>query len=195
MSSHVVNEHEFSKLTGYSALIPWIITLVSAFFFMYQFAQVNMFNALGPAMLDSFHIDALQLGNLSAMSIYANVLLLPVAGIILDRFSARRIILIGMLISVLFTGLFSYAETYWLAATSRFVAGTAGAFCFLGCIVMASRWFPAGKMTIASGLIVTMGILGIFFKDGNFNRTIWLACGCWSTRFWVLFFGSLCLLY
>tara|TARA_X000000950_G_scaffold278811_1_gene370379 strand:+ start:172 stop:1476 length:1305 start_codon:yes stop_codon:yes gene_type:complete len=160
MSSHVVNEHEFSKLTGYSALRPWIITLVSAFFFMYQFAQVNMFNALGPAMLDSFHIDALQLGNLSAMSIYANVLLLPVAGIILDRFSARRIILIGMLISVLFTGLFSYAETYWLAATSRFVAGTAGAFCFLGCIVMASRWFPASKMAIASGLIVTMGMLG-----------------------------------
>ena len=88
MSTHVVNEKQFSELKGYAALRPWVVTLVAALFFMYQFAQVNMFNALGPAMLDSFHIDALQLGNLSAMSIYANVLLLPVAGLILDRFSA-----------------------------------------------------------------------------------------------------------
>lgn len=160
MSIHVVSEKQFSELKGYAALRPWVVTLVAALFFMYQFAQVNMFNALGPAMLNSFHIDALQLGNLSAMSIYANVLLLPVAGLILDRFSARRIILLGMFVSVVFTGVFSYAETYWLAAASRFIAGTAGAFCFLGCIVMASRWFPASKMAIASGLIVTMGMLG-----------------------------------
>lgn len=160
MSTHAVNETQFSQLKGYAAIRPWLVTLVAALFFMYQFAQVNMFNALGPAMLDSFHIDALQLGNLSAMSIYANVALLPVAGLILDRLSARVIILMGMLVSVVFTGVFSYAETYWLAAASRFIAGTAGAFCFLGCIVMASRWFPASKMAIASGLIVTMGMLG-----------------------------------
>lgn len=160
MSHHVVTPESFSKLKGYAAIRPWLVCLVASLFFMYQFAQVNMFNALGPAMITAFKIDALQLGNLSAMSIYANVLLLPVAGLILDRYSARNIILLGMFTCVIFTGLFSYADSYALAAFSRFVAGLSGAFCFLGCIVLASRWLPSTQMAKATGLIVTMAMLG-----------------------------------
>ncbi len=139
---------------------PWVVVISAALFFAYFFAQMNMFNALGPSMIHHFNIDALSLGNLSAMSLYGNVLLIPIAGLILDRISTRHVILTNMLICTLTTLLFSYAETYTIAAIFRFIAGCTGAFCFLSCIVLASRWFTSAQMGQVIGAVVTMAMLG-----------------------------------
>lgn len=50
MASTGVSEKDFSLLKGNEAIRPWLITLAASLFFMYHFAQVNMFNALGPAI-------------------------------------------------------------------------------------------------------------------------------------------------
>ena len=139
---------------------PWIVTITASLFFMYSFAQMNMFNALGPDMVEFFKIDALELGNLSAMSLYGNVLLIPIAGIILDRFSTRQVILVSMIICTFATLFFSFATNYHLAAFFRFVAGCTGAFCFLSAIVLCSRWFEPQSMAKVIGFIVTMAMLG-----------------------------------
>ena len=52
-----ISEKDFAQLRGHAARRPWLIIFATSLFFMYHFAQVNMFNALGPAMLKSFHID------------------------------------------------------------------------------------------------------------------------------------------
>lgn len=156
MSSSAITIEESSN----QSLLPWIVTFSAALFFFYEFIQMNMFNAIDQDLMRAFAINAQQLGQLSAIYFYANVIFLIPAGIMLDRFSTKKIILAAMIICVLGTTLFASSTNYWVAYTCRFLTGIGSAFCFLSCIRIASRWFPPRKMALISGLIVTMAMVG-----------------------------------
>ncbi len=119
-----------------------------------------MFNAIDPALMKEFKITAAQLGQLSAFYFYGDVLLLLPAGVILDRFSTRRIIITAMIISIISTIVFSQASNLAIAKLCRFMTGTAAAFCFLSCIRLASRWFPPKRLALVVGIVVTMACMG-----------------------------------
>ena len=140
----------------------WIVCFSAALFFFYEFIQMNFFNAISPQLLASFSMTADQLAKLSSYYFYANLFFLFPAGLILDRFSTRKVILSSMFVCVLGTFLFSLSTQIHTAAIFRFLTGIGSAFCFLSCIRLASRWFPARKMALISGLIVTMAMLGGF---------------------------------
>jgi MFS family permease len=138
----------------------WIVILAASLYFFYEFIQLNLFNAIDVQLMKSFNLNAPQLGQLSSMYFYANLLFLFPAGILLDRFSTKKILLCAITLSTLGTFIFAISNTYSEAATARFVIGAGAAFCFLSCIRLASRWFPASKMALVTGVVVTMAMLG-----------------------------------
>lgn len=138
----------------------WSVVLVASLFFFYEFIQLHVFNALDMQLIHAFHVNATQLGTLSSIYFVSNVLFLLVAGLLLDHFSVRKLVLLTMGICVVGTVVFALATSFAMAAAARFFTGIGSAFCFLSCIRLASRWLPASKMALASGLIVTMGMLG-----------------------------------
>ncbi len=139
---------------------PWVVCLSAALFFFYEFIQMNMFNSISSELIHSFHISGIQLSNLSATYLYADVLFLLPAGIILDRFSTRTVILTAMSLCVGGTILFSQAQSFGFAAFCHFIAGIGNAFSFLSCIMLASRWFDARRLAFVTGLIVTFAMAG-----------------------------------
>lgn len=138
----------------------WVVVFTSALFFFYEFMQLNMFNALDTALIREFHVTAMQLGELSAHYFYSEIIFLLPAGIILDRVSTRKIILVAMCLTVGSTFLFAIAQQFWITEICRFMTGFGGAFCFLSSIRLASRWFPPRRMALVIGLIVTMAMAG-----------------------------------
>lgn len=140
--------------------LPWIVCFSAALFFFYEFIQMNMFNAISAALMHDFGLHATELGKLSAYYFYANLLFLPVAGALLDRFSTRRIILLALFLCIVGITGFSLTHSFTLACFFRFMSGIGSAFCFLSSIRLASRWFPAEKMALVTGLIVTMAMFG-----------------------------------
>jgi MFS family permease len=143
-----------------SVVQPWVVVFAAALFFFFEFIQLNMFNALGPALMQTFHIDATTLGELSAYYFYACVIFLFPAGMILDRVSTRKVIIIAMTASVLCAFGFALSSTLWQAKLCRFVTGIAGSFCLLSCVRLASRWFEPRRMALVIGLIVTFAMIG-----------------------------------
>jgi MFS family permease len=141
-------------------LLSWVVCFSAALFFFYEFIQMNMLNAISAQIMAAFHLNATGLGDLSAYYFYANLLFLLPAGIILDRFSTRKVILISLFICVLGTFLLAFATHLYTAKLARFLSGIGSAFVFLSCIRLASRWFPSYRMALVSGLIVTMAMLG-----------------------------------
>lgn len=141
-------------------LLPWVVCLSAALFFLYEFIQMNMFNAISPFLMREFSIDATQLGTLSAYYFYANLLFLPIAGTLLDRFSTRQIILYALLICSFGIGFFALSHSLLWSYLFRFMSGIGSAFCFLSSIRLASRWFPAERMALIAGVIVTMAMIG-----------------------------------
>lgn len=155
------SKHSGSELavTG-TGLRPWFVCFSAALFFFYEFIQMNMLNSLGDAIAKEYVITATELGNLSACYFYANLMFLLVAGLLLDRYSTRLIILVSMVTCVLGTVLFALSDSILLAGICRFVSGVGSAFCFLSSVRLASRWFPPSRLALIVGLVVTMAMLG-----------------------------------
>lgn len=143
-----------------SPTTKWIVCFSAAFFFFYEFIQMNMFNAISTNLMQTFHITGDRLSTLSSTYFYADVLFLFPAGILLDRVSTRKLILTALGLCVISTYLFSTAQTFWFASLCHFASGVGAAFCFLSCMMLASRWFPPKQLALATGLIVTFAMAG-----------------------------------
>ncbi|ATN86751.1 MFS transporter [Coxiella burnetii] len=141
-------------------LQPWVVCFAASLFFFFEFIQLNLFNALSPALMQAFHISATRLGHLSANYFYANVIFLFPAGMLLDRISTRKVIILAMAASVICTFGFAASTALWQADVCRFVTGIAGSFCLLSNVRLASRWFEPRRMALIIGLIVTFAMLG-----------------------------------
>lgn len=162
---------QIPKDTLFLKLQPWLVIFSTSLFFFFEFMQVNMFNAIDSSLFKSFHLtDATELGQLSACYMYANVLFLFPAGMILDRVSTRKVILSAMFVCVLCAFLFSFTHELWQAEICRLVTGVGGAFCLLSCVRFASRWFPAKHMALVVGLIVTFAMLGAMLAQTPFTK-------------------------
>lgn len=142
------------------ALQPWLVCFIAAGFFFYEYMQLTVFNAINPALMQTFHISATQAGALSAHYFYANVIFLLPAGLILDRLPTKQLIVVAMLICTVATFAFARASTLWLADVARLVVGVGGAFALLSCVRLTSRWFPPKRLALVIGLIVTMAMTG-----------------------------------
>lgn len=147
--------------TLFQRIQPSLVVFSAALFFFFEFLQMNMFNALNPYLYKAFHLtDSTQLGELSACFMYSMVLFLFPAGLILDRFSTKKIILAAMMSCVTFVFLFSLTTTLHQGEICRLMTGIGDAFCLLACVRLASRWFLPKHMALIIGLVVTFAMLG-----------------------------------
>ncbi len=140
--------------------LAWVVCLSASMFFFYEFIQMNMFSAITNDITREFGLDGAKLGMLSATYFYADALFLIPAGMLLDRYATRTVILISMTLCVFATLLFAMASNVWFAAGCRFLTGIGNAFAFLACIRLASRWFPPRRMGLVVGVVVTIAMLG-----------------------------------
>ncbi len=141
-------------------LMAWVVCLSAGLFFLYEFFQLNIFDVINQPLRNDFHIDATQLSWMSSAYLWADILFLLPAGIILDRFSTRKVILTAMLVCVIGTIGFALTYSFVLASFFHFLSGIGNAFCFLSCIVLVSRWFPPRRQALVVGSLVTMAFIG-----------------------------------
>ena len=138
----------------------WVVIICASLFFFYEFVQMNMFNTINADLRLAFRLSAIQLSNLSAFYFYADVIFLFPAGIILDHFSTRKIIVTALAVCTFATIALSFVHSYQLAAAMRALSGMGAAFCFLSAMRLATRWFSSKHLALVAGFIVTMAMLG-----------------------------------
>lgn len=168
---HMIEEYQ--ETTSIKAtLLPWVVCFAASLFFFYEFIQGNMFASIADNIMHDFHIQADKMTYLSSIYYASNVMFLFVAGFMLDRFSSKKIIVVAMLLCVLSTFILAYAQSFYLALFCRFVTGIGSAFCFLGPIRIASRWFPPKRMAMVTGAIVTMAMTGGMLAQYPLTRLV-----------------------
>ena len=172
MSSTQQTLQQDSVRLNLQALRPWIVVLSASLLFFYEFIQFNMTSSLQPELMRDFHLNAQQYGFLSAADFYANLLFLFPAGLLLDRFSVRRLLIVAMALCAGGTLLFALTSNFMLAWCFRFVTGLGAAFCMVSAVRVASRWFPAHRMGLVTGVIVTMAFLGGMLSQAPFTALI-----------------------
>jgi MFS family permease len=160
ISTHISKKAINNKLTGFDSLQAWLVIFSAALFFLYAFINMTCFNGLNPQLMQAFKVSALSISQLSAMYFYANILFLIPAGILLDKFSPRRLILIIMPISVISTFIFSSTHDYHIACIMRFIMGATSTFCLLSAAKLTSQWLSPKFAARAISLVVTIAMIG-----------------------------------
>ena len=140
--------------------LAWLVCMTATLFFFYEFLLMNMFNAIAPSIERTFHINAAGLGRLSADYFWADLLFLFPAGLLLDRFSTRKIILSAMGLCIVSTFGFAIANNLHYAAVFRFLSGIGNAFGLLSCVRLAARWFEPKRLALVTGVVITFAMLG-----------------------------------
>jgi MFS family permease len=143
-----------------STVKAWVVCVTASLFFFFEFVQMMMFNAINPSLMREFHITATSVGMISSAYFLANIIFMFPAGILLDRFSTRKIIIVAMFLCVGGTLVFSLSTNIYMAAFARFLTGVGGSFPFLCCLRLCSRWFPARRWALVTGVVVTVAFLG-----------------------------------
>lgn len=166
MSSQIFS---FKKTKLSNSLLAWVVCLCAGLFFSYELMQFHMLNAISPMLLKDLNMSATNFGILGSTYLLADVIFLLPAGILLDRFSPRKVILTALLICILGTLGFALSKTFFQACISHFLSGIGNAFCFLSCMIFISRWFPLHKQAFVVGVIVTLGMLGGVVAQAPFS--------------------------
>ena len=150
----------------------WQVCLIGALYFLYIFIQMTKFNAIGNMLMMDFKISSAELGVISSAYFWGNLIFLIPAGLLLDRYSTKNILLSVMLITIVSIVIFAYAKNASTAAWCFLATGIAGSFALLIPLRLASRWFKPEKMAFVSGVIITVGFLGAIISQAPLT---WLA--------------------
>jgi len=150
----------------------WFVVLIVSLFFFYEFGLGTVFNSLSKPIMESYHLTHMSLGFLSSLYFYSDILFLVPAAILLDKYSAKTCIVIALFVCSAGIIAVSISHDIYTLSISRLLMGLGGSFSLVGCIRIATNWFPAHKMGFVIGIIIAIGMLGGWFAQTPLSMLI-----------------------
>lgn len=146
-------------LKGFSAF--WVFTYFAfAYFLSYAFRTVNA--VIAPELIADLHITNAQLGLLSAAYFVGFSTTQIPLGFAMDKFGARRTESLLLLVALIGSAIFAYANSLWTIALGRLLIGVGVSACLMAAFTAYRRWFAIEQQgQLASGMLVfgTIGAL------------------------------------
>ncbi|MFT6834834.1 MAG: MFS family permease [Francisellaceae bacterium] len=143
----------------------WVSVVSAALFFFYWFIQLSLSNTLVEYYTQKYSI--IHYGLFASMYLIGNVLMFIPAGVLLDRFPAKKVIGLSMIVMIL--GVFGMigSSNTWFAYTCMLFIGFSGAFSLLACVRVAANWFHEGSVGFPISVAITIAFLGSYFGNAG----------------------------
>lgn len=166
-----VSEIDFSRRSGVKAATVWGL---AAFFYLYELMLLVSPSVMVDNLAETFKTSAEQLGSLAAFYYYAYALMQIPVGLLMDRYGPRLLLTCASLLCTLGCIIFATAQTLGVAELGRFVMGVGGSFAVVGCLKLASLWFPVNRFALLTGLMVAVGMMGGVFGQAPVAKCVML---------------------
>jgi len=111
-------------------------------------------------LMAEFHIKGAGLGNLAASFFYSFLITQLFVGVLLDRYSPRRLTTVAILLCACGAYGFSQANSLVLATLTRAFMGIGAAFATVSYMQMTSLWFKPKQFAFVGGLLASAAMLG-----------------------------------
>lgn len=145
--------HSKSKL----ALFIWFL---SAVFYLYECVLQVSPSVMVQDLMQSFHVNGTQLGNLAAFYFYSYAVMQIPVGVLVDNYNVRWLLTIASGACFLGCLIFSKATVLFHAEIGRLLIGFGSAFAVVSTMKLAANWFNAKHFPLLVGCMVSMGMLG-----------------------------------
>lgn len=135
------------KIDGIGA---WITLFSASMFFFFVYGQMNVLNTLQSVMIRDLGLRESAISKLYAAFFYGNLIWVLPAGLILDRVSLKRAIMLLFSIALVATLLFAVTDNFNLMLLARFLLGSVGAFGFISLVKISSICFSSSRLGLAT---------------------------------------------
>ncbi len=187
-----LTSHRTSLLTK-GSILAWIIFAVSILYYCYAYMLRVFPSIMTHDLLAHFKITAASFGTITAFYYFAyDPMQLPV-GVALDKFGARKSLLVACLIALIGVFIFSKAQVLGVAEIGRFLMGFGAAFAYVTALKLATVWLPRRFFTTAAGFLTGTGMLVAGLTD-LFLTNIVVTSGYRNALYWVFGIGIVVLI-
>ncbi|HRE32213.1 MAG TPA: MFS transporter, partial [Candidatus Berkiella sp.] len=164
-----ISEVDFSQRSATRAVFVWGL---AAIFYFYELMLLVSPSVMTDDLTLTFKTSAEQLGNLSAFYYYAYALMQIPVGLLMDRYGPRILLTLAAAFCTVGCLIFAFAPALWIAALGRFVMGIGGSFAVVGCLKLASLWFPVNRFALLTGIMVAVGMMGGVFGQEHLVKLV-----------------------
>ena len=146
-------------------LLAISIYALTTLFLLFEMALQVSPSVMTRELMYDFKIQSVTLGVMVSFYFYSYTLMQIPVGILFDRFSARTLITIAILICSLGAFFFGLTGNVYYAALGRFLMGIGSAFAFVGVLIVAARWFPSRYFAFLVGIAQLLAALGALMGE------------------------------
>jgi len=151
----------------------WIrlfLPFAGAYFLSYLFRTVNA--VIGPSLSQEMGLGAADLGLLtSAYFIGFGAAQMPL-GVLLDRFGARRVEPVLLLVAATGAAIFASAHSITTLAIGRGLIGVGVSACLMAAFKSFSQWYAPDKQSSLTGWIMSWGTFGALVASAPLEWTL-----------------------
>ena len=140
--------------------IAWIAFSISSTFFLFEFVtRVEPGLATG-AIAQFYGLTDADFGTLASLFFWVYAPMQIVVGLLLDRYGARRFILLGSFTCAAGMLIFAATSSVVIGGFGRALTGFGGAFAFVAALWLTNHWFAPERFAVLSGGVNAVGMLG-----------------------------------
>lgn len=149
-----------SRITG-RALTVWAAAVLV---YLAAITGRTSFGVAGVEALDRFGVDASRLAVFTAVQVGVYALAQIPVGLAIDRFGARRTMVIGALVMAVGQITLALTASYPIAILARVLIGAGDASAFLSAMRLLPAWFPLKVTPLFTQLTAGLGQIGQFIS-------------------------------
>lgn len=190
MSSQANSLDEIYDFSNRSAVRASVVWGLAAVFYLYELMLLVSPSVMHDDLTLAFDTTAEQLGNLAAFYYYAYAAMQIPVGLLMDKYGPRILLATASLFCCLGCFVFGSAQVLWAAELGRFIMGIGGSFAVVGCLKLASLWFPVNRFALLTGLMVAVGMMGGVFGQAPVAKLV-IAFGWQQTIFMGAVLGAI----
>lgn len=143
-----------------NAIKGWLVVLVGAFFYLYQFMLRISPNIMNNELMHVLSIDAATLGTLIGTYYWAYALMQLPLGITMDRLGPRYFLCSAALLCAVSCYLFGHTHNVYVAQMARFFMGMGSACGLVGTLKLGTVWVDKKHIAKVTALTILMGTVG-----------------------------------
>jgi MFS family permease len=146
------------------------------------------YDSIGPVaeqLSRELHFTDTQIGTLNAIYSLPNILLVVVGGLLIDRFTARRMVLATTALCLVGAVVTALGAQFPVMATGRFLFGIGSETLIVATTVALAQWFAGRYLALLFAMNVSLARLGSYLADQSTSFASELYARGWQAPMWL----------
>lgn len=138
----------------------WTAFWIASVFFLFEFVARLEPSLSADAIAHHYRLTDAGFGTLASLFFWVYAPMQIVVGLLLDRYGARRFVLLGSLVCAAGVTMFAATDNVAVAGLGRLLTGFGASFAFVSALWLVNHWFAPERFALLSGGVNAVGMLG-----------------------------------